>query len=305
MACLAVATKQEPQVIAGLPYVANYASSYNAHVVNHDIRVGVAPVVNAPVAARVVQPAPIIKSAPIQVAQAVSAYSPVIASYSLPAVPLTNPPAIPLAATPVNPQSPPVIPGASRSSRLQSEDDSKPSRSTQSSESQQVDNVPSAVLLASQFLVRHNQNRAISPNPEENEQNQQPARFFNPALGNAQNQPLREQENPRSLPVLGATPNGFGFVQRQNARFAAQVPQDNQRSADLRVRQLDGDQQKVRSGKLIRENQDSELVEVNNPNLQNYESGKVPVAAPVAPARLAFAPSVNLLPSLYSSVIQF
>lgn len=270
-----------------MPYVANYASSYDAHTINHDIRVPVAPV------------APIIKATPLAAAipQVLGAYSPVasltsvipqnlapaIAAYSVAPVATSLPLA---AALPAIAPSPAV----SRSSEdAVSEDIKSDSPAPQQNQRNQV---PVAVRLASQFLAKNTAMQQDGPAslrtaPQDSRQTAQ--------LG----------DNQKSNGVLGTSPTGSGFVQRTNARFA-QFPQSDQAKANLQSSQRRQTQNNPQNAKLVRQNEDSESVVVENPSSQAYGPENVPANNPAVPARLAaLAPSINLLPNVYTSVITF
>lgn len=310
LVCLAVITKQEAYLAAGLPYIANYASSYDAHTINHDIRVPIAP------AAPLVRTAPFVSAVP----EAVAAYSPIASAPFAATVSRTVSAISPFAAlTSVLPQTLPAVSPAvaaaipavapitsglpvvsasrtaplhptSRSSideasgKINSE---RPAESPENRPSQ----VPDAVLLASQFFARNavlqQQSRLASLRNAPQENKSAPLAKSVP----------QEEDNQRN----DAIPRGFGFVQGTNARFA-QIRQNDKAKIDSRIPQQAG-QRNVESAKLIRENEDAESVEINSANAQEYRPEGVPTNTGVVPARFAaVAPSVNLLPNVYTSV---
>lgn len=287
MACLVVFTYQEPQVVAGLPFLANYASSHDAHIVNHDIRFPVAPV------APIVRAAPIVASIP----QPISAYSPT--APILRAAPITA--AVPQALTAALPSYsfPPALSSVSMAEaspvdsregvarapeKIQAD---KPSTTIESQRQQ----VPDAALLASQIFIRNiaMQSRSASLTTAQQESRQV----------------TQSEGNQRNNEVLGATPTGFGLFQRGNNRFGQNI-QNEQSEANLQSSDQQGDRKSAQSAKLIRQNEDSESIEVNNANIQNYGQENAAAVTPGIPARLATLPGgLNFLPNVYTNVITF
>ncbi|GJQ72836.1 hypothetical protein Trydic_g1485 [Trypoxylus dichotomus] len=314
LACLLVLTKQEPHLATGLSYIANYASSYDAHTVNHDIRVPVAPVAPIVKAAALTAAIPqvvsayspvasIVKAAPIVsqrftalspvapltsvIPQAVAAVSPAVAAYSVAPVASTVPVRSAIAsALPAVSPSPTVSPVG----KVAAAEDIKSDRPA--APQNQQNQVPDAVLLASRFLARNTatqQGRSAGLRTASQETKQTP----------------QLEDNQERSRVLATTPTGFGLAQRTNARFA-QFPQNDQAKANLQLPRQRETQNTPQNAKLIRQNEDSESVVVENASSQAYVPETVTGNTQAYPAKLAaLAPSINLLPNVYTSVITF